>query len=174
MHGTGSVRRTSDQDCFSPSLMLCGVFFGHLEELAREVVRVQAQPPKSARVVSGRRHHLLRMLVDPLMCRDGRSAEPLLERRAVRTLAARRNYQTALGAFLPWFTASCCHDGSLIYSAALGPENFRSSMDVRKSGDSSHLREPDEQCLHQPAKALQHNSPFSVILTCQRSSSFCQ
>ena len=34
------------------------------------------------------------------MCRDGRSEEPLLERRAVRTLAARRKYQTALGTFL--------------------------------------------------------------------------
>ena len=56
------------------------------EELAREVARVQGQPagreedsetsdesgpfpvPNSARVVSGRRHHRLRMLVDHLMC----------------------------------------------------------------------------------------------------------
>ena len=45
---------------------------------------------KSAWVMSGRRHHRLRMLVDHLMCRDGRSEESLLERRAVRALAARR------------------------------------------------------------------------------------
>ena len=56
--------------------------------------------PKSARRVSGRRHHRLRMLADHLMCRDGKSDESLLERRAVRTLAARRNYQTALGSCL--------------------------------------------------------------------------
>ena len=81
-----------------------------LEELARGVARVQGQPagkeedseardkngpllvPKSARVVSGRQHHRLRMLVDHLMCRDGRVVESLLERRAVRTLAARRSH----------------------------------------------------------------------------------
>ena len=89
-----------------------------LVELAREVARVQGQhagkeegsetsdenwqllEPKSARVVSGRRHHHLRMLVDHLMRRDGRSEESLLERGAVRTLAARQNHQTALGTFL--------------------------------------------------------------------------
>ena len=49
--------------------------------------------PNSARVVSGRQHHCLRMLVDHLMCRDGRSEESLPEQRAERTLAARRNYQ---------------------------------------------------------------------------------
>ena len=88
-----------------------------LEDLAREVARVQGQPtgkeedsetrdengrphvPKSARVVSGRQHHRLRMLVFHLMCRDGRLEESLLEQRDVRTLAARRNYQTALGTF---------------------------------------------------------------------------
>ena len=56
--------------------------------------------PKSAQVVSGRRHHRLRMLVDHLMCRDGRSEESLVERRVARTLAAPRNCQTALGTFL--------------------------------------------------------------------------
>ena len=73
-----------------------------LEELAREVVRVQGQPagkeedrgtsdesgsmqvPKSARVVSGRRHHRLLMPIDDLMCRDGELEELLLERRAVK------------------------------------------------------------------------------------------
>ena len=35
-----------------------------------------------------------------LMCRDGKSRESLLERRAMRTLAAQQNYQTALGTFL--------------------------------------------------------------------------
>ena len=40
------------------------------------------------------------MPVDHLMCRDGRSEESLLGRGAARTLAARRNYQTALGSFL--------------------------------------------------------------------------
>ena len=53
--------------------------------------------PKSARVVSGRRPHELRMLVDHQMSRDGISEESLLERRAVKSLAARRNSQTALG-----------------------------------------------------------------------------
>ena len=36
--------------------------------------------PKSARVVSGRRHNCLCMLIDHLMCRDGRSGELILER----------------------------------------------------------------------------------------------
>ena len=36
----------------------------------------------------------------PATCREGRSEESLLERRAVRTLAARQNPQTALGKFL--------------------------------------------------------------------------
>ena len=96
--------------------------------------------PESAWVVSGRQHHRLRILV--LMCRDGKLEESFLKRRAVRSLAARRNYQAALGKFLkcvkvralhlvedvevknarvaypsssisPWFTASCCSDGSL-------------------------------------------------------------
>ena len=119
-----------------------------LEELTREVARVRGQPagkeedrktsnengpllvPKCARVVFGRRHHRLRVLVDHWMCRDGRSEESLLERRGGRTLAARQNYQTALVSFLnfvqkrqrllspgssasPWFTASCYCDGSL-------------------------------------------------------------
>ena len=56
--------------------------------------------PKSARVVSGRRHNCLRMLADHLTCRDGRSAESILERGSVTTLAARRSHQTALGTFL--------------------------------------------------------------------------
>ena len=32
-------------------------------------------------------------------------------------------------------------------------------------GDSSLLCVPDWQCLHQSGKALQHDSPFSIILT---------
>ena len=41
------------------------------------------------------------MLDEHLVCRDGRSEESLLERRGVwRTLAARRNHQTALGTLL--------------------------------------------------------------------------
>ena len=56
--------------------------------------------PKSAQVVHGQRHHRLRTLVDQLMCRDGRSEESLLERRAVRTLAGRQNHQNAFGKFL--------------------------------------------------------------------------
>ena len=55
---------------------------------------------EAARVASGRHHRRLPMLVDHLTCRDGRSEESLLERRAVGTLAARRNDQTALGTFL--------------------------------------------------------------------------
>ena len=107
--------------CPTPKLVSCLKDVSvskNLEDLAREVVWLQGQPvgkkedsetidengplfvPKSARVVSGRQHHRLRMLVDHLMCRDGRSEESLLERRVVRTLAARRNYETALGTFL--------------------------------------------------------------------------
>ena len=78
--------------------------------------------------------------VDHLMSRDGKSEESLVELFAVRTLAARRNCQTALRSFLravqkrtvpvvtdgkidnalvaysnvsAWFIASCCSDGSL-------------------------------------------------------------
>ena len=40
------------------------------------------------------------MMIDHLMRRDGRSEESHLERRDMRTLSARRNYQTAIGKFL--------------------------------------------------------------------------
>ena len=56
--------------------------------------------PKSSPVVSGCRHHRLRMLIDHLMCRDGKLKELLQERRAVKTLAARRIYQSVVGTFL--------------------------------------------------------------------------
>ena len=97
-----------------------------LEELAGEVKRVQGQSagkkeddgtsdesepllvPTSAPMVSGRRHHRLRMLIDHLMCRDGKLEESLLERRAARTLAARRSHQTALGT-----VRKCVKDRSL-------------------------------------------------------------
>ena len=102
-----------------------------LEELARGVARYQSQSagkkegsgtsdesgslplPSSARVVSGRRHHRLRMRADHLMCRDGRSEESLKERTAVRTLAARRNHQTNLGKFLKFVrgTLHTCSSG---------------------------------------------------------------
>ena len=67
-----------------------------LEELAREAARVQGQAagkeedsetsdenvpplvPKSAWVVSGRRHHRVRVPVDHSMCRGGSSEESLL------------------------------------------------------------------------------------------------
>ena len=93
------------------------------------------------------------MLVDHLMCRDGRSEESFLERRAVRTLAARQNYQTALGTFhkpvkeraLP-LVEDVEIDGALVVERLLcpgssaspcftasccrdGPENFRGSID---------------------------------------------
>ena len=55
--------------------------------------------PKSARIASGLRHRLLRKLLDLSMCRDGRLEEWLSERRAVKTFAARRNYQASLGTF---------------------------------------------------------------------------
>ena len=48
-------------------------------------------------MVSGRRHHRLRLLVNHFMCRDGRSKESLMEQRTVKTLAARQNHPTALG-----------------------------------------------------------------------------
>ena len=85
-------------------------------ELAREVARVQGQSagkeedsdtsheneplfvPKSAQVVSGRRYHRLRNLVEHPTCRDGRLEESLI-RKAVSSLAARRSHQTALGKF---------------------------------------------------------------------------
>ena len=88
--------------------------------------------PKSAQVVPGRRHHCLRNLVDRRMCQDGRLVESLPERLAVISFTARRIHQTPLGTSLkclkervferllcpgssasPWFTASCCRDGSL-------------------------------------------------------------
>ena len=59
------------------------------------------------------------------------------------------------------------------HSTALGPENVRGSIDVSRSSDSSHLRAPSEQCLHQSGKALQHKSPFSIILIWKRLSSPC-
>ena len=65
--------------------------------------------PKFARMVSRRRYHRLHILVDHRMCRDGRSEELLLKRRAVRTLAARRYYQTALGSFLTFVQERTLH-----------------------------------------------------------------
>ena len=56
--------------------------------------------PMFARVVSGRRHHRLRILIDHLMCRDEELEELLFERRAVKTLAARRIHFTAVGTLL--------------------------------------------------------------------------
>ena len=55
--------------------------------------------PKSARAVSGRRHHRLRMLVDHLMCRDavGRIAPGA---KSCEDTRRTRNHQTALGTFL--------------------------------------------------------------------------
>ena len=53
--------------------------------------------PRSARAVPGQRHQRLRVHV---MRRDGKSEDPLLERRSVRSFAARQNHQTALGKFL--------------------------------------------------------------------------
>ena len=91
----------------TPKLVSClrnGAVSKSLEELAREVSRAQGQPvgkeeanetndkngplpvPKSARVVSGRQHHRLRMLVDHLVCRDGRSEESLLDTRSATEL----------------------------------------------------------------------------------------
>ena len=40
------------------------------------------------------------MLIDHLMCRDGELEDLLWERGAVKTLAARRIYQTAVGTIL--------------------------------------------------------------------------
>ena len=48
----------------------------------------------SARVVSARQHHRLRILVDHLMRRDGKLAESLLKRVALRALAAQWNHET--------------------------------------------------------------------------------
>ena len=56
--------------------------------------------PWSTRVVSGRRHHRLRISVGHLTCRDRKLEESLLKRRGVRALAARRSLQTALGKFV--------------------------------------------------------------------------
>ena len=108
-------------------------------------------------VVSGRQHHRLRVLDDHVVGMG--SEEALLERRALRIQAARRNYQTALGTLLkfvqeqprslwprrqnrrspgcvverflcplssasPWFTASCCRDGSLAVIQPLWSRKF--------------------------------------------------
>ena len=88
-----------------------------LEELAREVARAQGQHtgreedsetsdesgqlrvPKSARVVSGRRNHRLRILVAICDVETG-SQKNRSWNEGVRTVAERRNYQTALGSFL--------------------------------------------------------------------------
>ena len=80
--------------CLTPKVASClkGVTMTKgLEDQAREVARVEGQPagteedietidenwpehvPKSARCVSGRQYHRLRMQVDHLLCRDGRS-----------------------------------------------------------------------------------------------------
>ena len=98
--------------CPTPTVGSClkrATNFKSRVELARGVARVHGQPagkevdsdtsdenvpllvPKSAQIVPGRQHHRLRNLVDHLMCLDGRSEESLLERKAVKTLAARRN-----------------------------------------------------------------------------------
>ena len=89
-----------------------------LIKLAREFARVQGQnagrdeddgsndvsgpPPvsKSVRVVRGRRHHPLRILLDHSMCRDGVLKICLPKRRAASDLAGRRFNQTVLGTFL--------------------------------------------------------------------------
>ena len=76
--------------------------------------------PKSARVISGRRHHRLPILVDHLMCRYGEleELESLLKRRAVGALAARRSHQTALGKFLKCFVLGVHHHhGSQLVAA---------------------------------------------------------
>ena len=83
-----------------------------------EVARVHGQPagkeagsesgdesgpllvPTSARVVSGRLHHRLRIPTYHMICRDETLEKWLMERRAVRTLAARQCYETALRTFL--------------------------------------------------------------------------
>ena len=107
------------------------------------------------------------MLVDDLLCRGGRSEESLLERRAVRILAARR-----MGTFLKIVkeralplvedveidSPGCAFERLLCpwSLAALGLENFRGFIDACKDGDSSR-RALDEQCLHQSGKALEHN-----------------
>ena len=101
-----------------------------LEELAREGARVQGQSAgkeeddgtsdesgpmpvsKSTPVVSDSRHHRWRMLIDHLMCRDGELEQLLLERGAVKTLDARRIYQTAVGTFLKCGDAEI--DGALV------------------------------------------------------------
>ena len=86
--------------------------------------------PKSARVVSGRQYHRLRMLVDHLMCRGGRSKESLLAKisdcswvvpsicagahaPSGRTCRNRRCPVAWGSSASPWFTASGCSGGSL-------------------------------------------------------------
>ena len=143
--------------------------------------------PKSARLVLGQRPNFLRMLVDHLMCRDGRLDESLLERRAVRTLAARRSYQTALGTFIKcvkeralpmvkdveidgassWFTASCCSDGSL---TVILPLWFQKNFEVPSTEGLAATRlAATHTCLHSAAQlTLLNHCPIW-----QCSSSFC-
>ena len=54
--------------------------------------------PNSARVVFGRRHHRLRILVDHQMCRDGKKKQTRSENEEMLgTGAARRSHSTTLG-----------------------------------------------------------------------------
>ena len=83
-----------------------------LEELVREVSRVEGQPAgkeeetsdeSGASICAEVRTGRVLATTPPFAHagrRDGRSEESLLEQRAVRTLAARRNYETAFGTFL--------------------------------------------------------------------------
>ena len=123
-----------------------------LEELAREVARVQCQPagkevdsetsneggprlplPKSAQIMSKRRHHRLCMLVDYLCdlsrwrvgriapgaksCEDSCSSTELSNRswdvEIDGALVVYSNDSFVQGVPSPWFAASCCRDGSL-------------------------------------------------------------
>ena len=68
------------------------------------------------------------------------------------------------------------HHGSQLLAAVMDRwPSFRplwvqktSVVPSMSAGDRSHLRALDEQCLHQSGKALQDNSPFSIILVWQR------
>ena len=86
--------------CPTPKVVSClkKVKVSSLEELAREVARVQGQPagkeegtksgderrplpvPKSALMVSGRLHHRFRKLTEHLVCRDEKSVKLHRER----------------------------------------------------------------------------------------------
>ena len=160
-----------------------------LEELTRKVARVEGQTAgkeeesetsdengpvhvaKPAQVVSGRRH--LRLLVHHLMCRVGRSEEPIMEQRAARTLAARQDHQTALGKFLEIITGAHASSGRLRRKRRCPGRAFQRLL---RSGSSTSqwitasCNSDGSLAVVQPLLMWQCSSSFCGYRTCVRRS----